>query len=79
MSELNYKSNHSMEHFAHCFDYLRQGVMCAGDVSLEPVEENEELDVRSGDGWGVTHQCRNYQRILDFAEKHRYLNATDIL
>lgn len=53
--------------------------MCAGDISLELVEENEELDVRSVDGWGATHQCRNYQQIFDLAEKHRYLNTTGIL
>lgn len=22
-------------HIAHCFDYLRQGILCAGDTTLE--------------------------------------------
>lgn len=39
--------------------------MCAGDVTLEPAIEGEELD-----GWGVTHQCRNFDAIKDFVDAH---------
>ena len=27
-------------HFLHCVDYMRQAAMCAGDVTLEPRDEN---------------------------------------
>ena len=26
-------------HVAHCFDYVRQGIMCAGDLTLESAAE----------------------------------------
>ena len=52
----------------HCFDYLRQGIMCAGDMSLEGVivsEEKEDgMQRRSGsrvvDGWGMKHECKSW-------------------
>lgn len=72
--------DHSI-HLAHCFDYLRQGVMCAGDMTLEPAFEltGEDAGVQGVNGWGVEHQCRNYQTMYDFAEEHRYRNASGIL
>lgn len=39
--------------------------MCAGDMTLEPAMEAVELD-----GWGVTHHCRNFDAIREFAEAH---------
>lgn len=68
-------------HLAHCFDYLRQGVMCAGDMTLEPAFEltGEDAGVKAVNGWNVEHQCKNYQMIYDFAEEHRYENTSGIL
>lgn len=45
-------------HVGHCFDYLRQGIKCSGDMSLEwPVVQ----DVLNGiDGWGIPHVCRSW-------------------
>jgi len=65
-------------HLGHCFDYLRQGVMCAGDMTLEPVLELGTDKVQVVDGWNVVHQCRNYDTMMGFAETHRYLNTTGI-
>ena len=48
------------DHIAHCFDYLRQGIMCSADVTLE---SNTTL----GTGWGSVHQCKNYTEIFDWA------------
>ncbi|TVY13531.1 Oxidase ustYa [Lachnellula arida] len=68
------------EHLGHCFDYLRQGVMCAGDMTLEPVlrlgTDGDEVQVV--DGWGVEHRCRSFESMVGFAEGHRYLNSTGI-
>ncbi|KFY34128.1 hypothetical protein V494_07032 [Pseudogymnoascus sp. VKM F-4513 (FW-928)] len=65
--------NQAAEHnLGHCFDYLRQAVMCAGDTTLETALVNEDGDVVPGfDGWGDAHECRSYEAIFDFAEKHR--------
>ena len=61
------------KHMAHCFDFLRQAVMCAGDMTLEPVDDD------ATDGWNVTHTCRNFKTIYDFAADRRLTNTTGIL
>ncbi|KAF2770693.1 hypothetical protein EJ03DRAFT_247723, partial [Teratosphaeria nubilosa] len=48
----------SFEHIRHCFAYLAQAILCAGDTTVEwarVLEGGERLDV---DGWGVPHVCK---------------------
>jgi hypothetical protein len=52
-----------VEHSAHCFDYLRQSIMCAGDTNLEGKSE-------TGPGWGSEHQCVDYDALLEWANEH---------
>ena len=61
-------------HSEHCFDYLRQSLMCAADTTLEEMEvvDGEVLD--RTDGWGAVHKCRSFEAVFEWAEKHR---ATD--
>lgn len=47
-------------HSAHCFDYLRQSIMCAADTSLEGKTE-------AGPGWGSEHECTDYDALLAWA------------
>lgn len=47
-------------HMLHCFDYLRQGILCASDTT---VEGNSSL----GEGWGATHTCGDFNAILEWA------------
>lgn len=48
------------EHVGHCFDYLRQSLMCAGDMSVEwPRVESDGRKI-AVDGWGVEHRCRRW-------------------
>ncbi|OLN86640.1 hypothetical protein CCHL11_03716 [Colletotrichum chlorophyti] len=54
-------------HLSHCWDYLRQSIMCAGDTSLEWKPEN---DIGST-GWGYQHTCKDYTALYIFAEQHR--------
>ena len=43
--------------------------MCAGDLALEKaVMIDGKLD-RSVDGWGVTHECRDWSSMYDIAVK----------
>jgi hypothetical protein len=44
------------EHFLHCIDYLRQGVMCAGDIAIEPhgMDDADDLGPLDG-GWNGLH------------------------
>jgi hypothetical protein len=48
------------EHSAHCFDYLRQSIMCSGNVNLEEKSE-------TGPGWGSKHECTDYDALLKWA------------
>ncbi len=50
-------------HSAHCFDYLRQSIMCNADTSLEGKTE-------AGPGWGSKHQCKDYDAVLTWANEH---------
>jgi hypothetical protein len=43
-----------LKHAEHCFDYLGQGIICAGDSTLE----GPDLGRSSLSGNGVVHRCR---------------------
>ncbi|KAI1409258.1 hypothetical protein F5Y13DRAFT_193498 [Hypoxylon sp. FL1857] len=58
-------------HIRHCFDYIRQALMCAADTSLEVLDQETHLT----NGWGQPKQCRNYEQVFAWAE--RYANSTD--
>lgn len=58
--------NHNPEainthHVAHCFDYLRQTIMCYADV----FPEGEMPDV--GPGYGGERTCRDFDRIWQWS------------
>ena len=63
-------------HLNHCFDYLRQAIMCAGDTALEKAMVVDGRPIRSVDGWGVEHECRDYSSIFNFAAQHQGSNPT---
>lgn len=48
------------DHVHHCFDYLRQGLMCAGDLTLEWPREEADGSRFAVDGWGITHECKSW-------------------
>jgi hypothetical protein len=50
-------------HSAHCFNYLRQGITCAGDTTLEG-------KTGDGPGEGSVHECIDYDRLLEWANEH---------
>ncbi|TAQ89786.1 hypothetical protein B7494_g1867 [Chlorociboria aeruginascens] len=57
-------------HPQHCFSYLAQSIMCAGDLTIEwaKVERNGK---REGvDGWGIGHQCKDPNAIRSWMLKH---------
>jgi len=47
-------------HVSHCLDYIRQGIMCAGDMTLEWPRQEGEGEGFAVDGWGVPHACRSW-------------------
>lgn len=73
-TEYSYLIPQLSKHWEHCFDYLRQTLMCAADVTLENLETKGERLLDRVDGWGTTHMCRDYQGVREWATIHR---ATD--
>lgn len=59
---------HKQVHSNHCFDYLRQAILCNMDSALEgtPVEGGHGTD-----GWNAYHTCRSYEESKTWAESQR--------
>ncbi|KAG1740975.1 hypothetical protein EDB19DRAFT_1707136 [Suillus lakei] len=57
-------------HLDHCIEMLRQVTMCNGDVNMITNDWVEGLVNPQGD-FNVPHQCRNFEKILDWADEHR--------
>ena len=51
---------YAVQHAEHCFDYLRQGVMCAGDTTLEGPDREVLPNESPLRGWNVTHLCKDW-------------------
>ncbi|TLS27899.1 hypothetical protein PpBr36_02069 [Pyricularia pennisetigena] len=49
---------HFLTHLKHCLDYLQQAVLCSGDVSLEPLAEDDSGRLKIN-GYGALHRCRD--------------------
>ncbi|KMP00330.1 hypothetical protein CIRG_00472 [Coccidioides immitis RMSCC 2394] len=61
-------NGHGLWHAQHCFNYVRQGLQCAGDMSLEiPTYFNGTPIVV---GWNSPHKCRNWDAMWRYAEEH---------
>ncbi|KAL4994489.1 hypothetical protein BDV10DRAFT_197510 [Aspergillus recurvatus] len=58
-------------HIRHCFDYLRQTIMCAADTNLEVLDK----ETHTTSGWGQPRICRDYERVFSWAEK--WANSSD--
>jgi hypothetical protein len=67
------------EHLDHCFDYLRQSLMCTGDTTLEKAAlDYDGRQIRIIEGWDVEHQCRDFGAIHAFAEKNHAHDEREI-
>ncbi|KAI2631035.1 hypothetical protein GGR54DRAFT_182458 [Hypoxylon sp. NC1633] len=58
-------------HLNHCFDYIRQGIMCCGDVALEGQQTTFPDGFDGSDGWDAKHVCKNYDEVYNYLEKNR--------
>jgi len=62
------EGDHDTAYTEHCFHYLRQGILCAADTTVEPLS-NKELG--GGHTWqpppgNVTHTCRDWQQVYNW-------------
>ncbi|KAL5384778.1 hypothetical protein DPSP01_005215 [Paraphaeosphaeria sporulosa] len=53
-------------HIDHCFDSLRQSIMCASDVSPAPYNWVPSKGKALG-SLGVQHTCRNYEKLVEWS------------
>jgi hypothetical protein len=58
-------------HIRHCFDYIRQTIMCAADTNLEVLDH----ETHKTSGWGQPRICRDYGSVFNWAEK--WANSSD--
>jgi hypothetical protein len=58
-------------HINHCLDYLRQSIMCCGDMALEGQHTTFPANFVGTDGWDATHVCKDYTQVLEHLERHR--------
>ena len=65
------------EHLAHCFDYLRQGLMCNADMALEWPRTEEDGKRFAVDGWGIPHECRNWDEVWGFMGESGFNMSTN--
>jgi hypothetical protein len=64
-----------LEHVQHCFDYIRQALLCAADTNLETAN----VTTGKTNGWGFERTCRSYEDVVKWAEKWRNNQETTIL
>ncbi|CZT25535.1 uncharacterized protein RCC_11268 [Ramularia collo-cygni] len=58
----------AVEHVYHCFDYVRQSLMCAGDMALEGITPGSNITDRTL-GLGATHICKDWDALMDLADE----------
>ncbi|KAI3390390.1 hypothetical protein diail_9825 [Diaporthe ilicicola] len=66
----------NMQHLSHCWDYLRQAIMCHSDTTLEWL--GPPPHDRGSTGWGYEHQCRDYTAVFEYATAHRLTDNKNI-
>lgn len=54
------------EHIDHCFDFLRQALMCAADTTIESAAIEKNGGRIQVDGWGASHQCKDWNTLWEF-------------
>lgn len=75
-ASLNDDGAHHLEphHLAHCFDYIRQALMCAADSNLEEVvtmDDENGMPLTGTEGWGSKRVCRDFGQLWEWSEKWR--------
>ncbi|KAF7312836.1 hypothetical protein MKEN_00967500 [Mycena kentingensis (nom. inval.)] len=64
------RTPHGDGHMNHCFNYLRQLLVCRADTTLEPTQiiRKDGKVFAAASGEGVVHKCRDWTQIRRFVE-----------
>ena len=55
-------------HIKHCLNYIRQGILCQPDLTLEPGNfEDRDFSVER---IGGTHMCRDWEHVYKFVDQN---------
>ena len=54
-----------VSHDNHCFQFIRQSILCKADDSLVPMQTNPNVSLAAM-GFGNTHRCRNWEQVRQF-------------
>ncbi|KAI4695001.1 uncharacterized protein J4E84_001625 [Alternaria hordeiaustralica] len=68
------------DHIQHCFEYLRQALICAADTNLEDTKEEVDEDGLLGvatKGWGSERVCRDFEAVKEWAILSDVLDLTE--
>ena len=76
-------SGHELEedhhwHMIHCFDYMRQAIMCSADMALEGLETTFPDHNGGSDGWDSKHVCKDPKMIRQRLESVRAYDDQEI-
>jgi hypothetical protein len=55
----------------HCFDYMRQAILCSADIALEGHAFSFPEDNSGSDGWDAKHVCKDYGQVFEYLESVR--------
>ncbi|KAI0154556.1 hypothetical protein GGR57DRAFT_466025 [Xylariaceae sp. FL1272] len=64
-------------HMDHCVEYIRQAVMCHGDLTLEPLLAGSTRTKIESDTWGSKHFCRDWNVLKQVVWKHTSIGWDD--
>lgn len=67
------------EHLDHCWDYLRQALMCIADPAIEPARVDENGQRHDTEGWGAEHQCRDWEQLKTYVTENRAYDDDNLL
>nr|POE47266.1 oxidase ustya [Quercus suber] len=65
-------------HAQHCFDYLRQAILCNADMTLEWPKQAGPSSGAMVDGWGVPHTCKSQTAIDDYMAHFHFNQSISI-
>lgn len=63
-------------HVQHCFNYIRQMVLCAANTRLNPTNHVQPSGQLASDGIGLMYECRDWDKVYEAFEANYALNRT---
>jgi hypothetical protein len=72
---------YKLKHNDHCFNYVRNALLCCGDTTLEGQAQagTGDENIQGTDGTGAVHVCRNYDEISEWAHARRITDGRESL